>query len=54
MSVLASVQDGSANEGHYPSWAQVGSHGMLAYDAVQNDIGDAMSPDFFGNLCILI
>ena len=55
MPVLAFVQDSSAaDEGHYPPWAQVGSHGMLANDAVQNDIGDVMSPDFFGNLCILI
>ena len=42
MPVLAFGQDGSADEGHYPPWAQVGSHGMLAYDAVQNDIGHAM------------
>ena len=55
MPVVAFVQDSSAaDEGHYPPWAQVGSHGMLANDAVQNDIGDVMSPDFFGNLCILI
>jgi hypothetical protein len=48
MPVLAFGQDGSADEGHYPPWAQVGGHGMmLAYVVVQNDIGDVMSPDFF-------
>ncbi|CAD6209421.1 unnamed protein product [Miscanthus lutarioriparius] len=50
MSVLAFGQDGSADEGHYPPWAQVGSHGMLAYDAVQNDIGDVMGPHFLVDL----
>jgi len=27
MPVLALGKDGSADEGHYPPWAQVGSHG---------------------------
>jgi hypothetical protein len=54
MPVLAFGQDGSADEGHYPLWAQVGSHGMLAYDVVQNDIGDVVIPGFIGNLSILI
>ena len=53
MPVLAFGQDGSADEGHYPPWAQVGSHGMLAYDAVQNDIGDVMGPDFLVTFAFL-
>ena len=53
MPVLAFGQDGSANEGHYPPWAQVGSHGMLAYDAVQNDIGDVMGPHFLVTFAFL-
>lgn len=52
MPVLAFGQDGFADEGHYPPWAQVGSHGMLAYYAVQNDI--VTIPGFIGKLCILI
>ena len=53
MPVLAFGQDGSADEGHYPPWAQVGSHGMLAYDAVQNDIGDVMGPHFLVTFAFL-
>ena len=54
MPVVAFVQDSSAaDEGHYPPWAQVGSHGMLANDAVQNDIGDVMGPHFLVTFAFL-